>query len=157
MWQLDHKKAECQRIDTFKLWCCRKLFESPLAGQQIKQVNPKRNHLEYVLEGLMLKLKLKHFGHLMRGADLLEKTLMLGKIEGTMRRGRQGMRWLDSIINSMDKSSIKLHEMAEDKGSWHPIVHGVTRSPTGPSNWTTTTNFNSRSTFTIFRENPWLI
>ena len=100
-------KAECQRIDAFELWCWRRLLRVPWTARSNQSILKEIN-TEYSLEGLMLKLKLQYFGHLMRRADSLEKTLMLGKIEGKKRRGQQGMRWLDSIINSMDMSLSKI-------------------------------------------------
>ena len=129
------KKAEHWRIDAFELWCWRRL-ESPLDCKEpnqsiLKEISPRCS-----LEGLMLKLKLQYFGHPMRRADSLEKTLMLGKIEGRRRRGRQRMRWLDDIINSMVMSLGGLQELVMDGEAQRAVVHGVAKSQTWLSNWT---------------------
>ena len=135
MWELDLKKAECQKIDAFELWCWRRLLRVLWTTSRSNQSVLKEISPECSLEGIMLKLKLQYFGHLMQRADSFEKTLMLGKIEGRSRRGRQRMKWLDDITDSMDTGLGELGELVTDREAWRATVHRVAKSQTWLSGW----------------------
>ena len=135
MWELDHKENWAPKTDAFEFWCWKRLLRVPWTARSnqsiLKEISP-----EYSLEGLMLKLKLQYFGHLMRRTNSLEKTLILGNIEGGRRRGRQRMRRLDGITDSMEMSLIKPQELVMDREAWRVGVHGVTKGRTRLNTWT---------------------
>ena len=147
MQELDFKKAECRRIDVFELWCWRRLLRVPWTARRSNQYILKENSHGYSLEGMMLKLKLQYFGHLMWRIDSLEKTLMLGGIGGRRKRGQQRMKWLDGVTDSMNVSLSGFQEIVMDREAWRAVIHGVPKSWTCQSNWTELRLKRARSPF----------
>ena len=151
------KKAECQRTDAFKLWCWRRLLRVSWTSRRPNQSILKEISPEYSLEGLMLKLNLQYFGHLMHRTDLLENTMMLGKIQSRRKRRWQRIRWLDGIINLMDMSLSKFQESVMDREAWRPAVHGVVKGWTWLSSWTQLIGFKSVLECSIYRFSLYLL
>ena len=152
MWDLDYKESWVPKNGCFWTVVLEKTLESPLDCKEIRPVHPKGNQSWIFTEGLILKLKLRYFGHLMRRTDSLEKTLMLGKTEGRRRRGQQRMRWLDGITNSMEMSLSELRELVMDREAWYAAAHEVAKSCTWLSDWTELIRTTKRSNQFILKE-----